>query len=123
MKKALGLKRTAAFSAAMATAAFALYVACAANGEAISSRSETEFTFHHPSVVVRYHRATGTMDVEWADGNKLLGLSSSAVLDDGREEIQLALGQLENLQAAPPLPEPAQADYRILKSETEEAHA
>jgi hypothetical protein len=85
MKKALGLKRTAAFSAAMATAAFALYVACAANGEAISSRSETEFTFHHPSVVVRYHRATGTMDVEWADGNKLLGLSSSAVLDDGRE--------------------------------------
>jgi len=85
MKYVMGLKRTAAIAATMATAAVALFIACTANGQAISPNSEAEFTFHHPSVAVHYHRATGTMDVEWTDGKKLLGLSSSAVLDDGRQ--------------------------------------
>jgi hypothetical protein len=85
MKCALGLKRAAAIAAAMATAVLTLFVASTATGQAISPNSESEFTFHHPSVLVRYHRTTGTMDVEWTGGKKLLGLSSSAVLDDGRQ--------------------------------------
>jgi hypothetical protein len=85
MKYILGLKRTAAIAAAMATAVFTLLVACTATGQTILPNSEGEFTLHHPSVLVRYHHATGTMDIEWADGKKLLGLSSSAMLDDGRK--------------------------------------
>ena len=46
---------------------------------------ENVFSFHKPSVLIRYHRATGRMDIEWSDGKKLVGLISSAVLDDGRQ--------------------------------------
>ncbi|WP_213804651.1 hypothetical protein [Granulicella sp. dw_53] len=35
-------------------------------------------------VTVRYHIQSGTMDISWKDGHKLLGITSSARLEDGR---------------------------------------
>lgn len=40
--------------------------------------------FENDLVTVRYYRQSGTMDVLWRDGHKLLGVSSAAQLEDGR---------------------------------------
>ncbi|AXC09731.1 Alpha-galactosidase [Acidisarcina polymorpha] len=45
---------------------------------------ETPLSFENDLVTVRYDRQTGTMDVLWRDGHKLLGISSAAQLSDGR---------------------------------------
>lgn len=84
MERALSLKQMAATAAVMAAVALAPFAAPMAAGQ-VSPNTETEFTFHHPSVLIRYHRATGGMDIEWSDGKKLLGISSSALLEDGRQ--------------------------------------
>jgi len=42
-------------------------------------------TFQNNSLTVKDHRATGLMDIVWHDGHKLLGLSSGALLEDGRQ--------------------------------------
>jgi alpha-galactosidase len=41
-------------------------------------------TLRNAVVTVRYDRRAGTMDVLWSDGHKLLGIASSAQLQDGR---------------------------------------
>jgi alpha-galactosidase len=43
-----------------------------------------EITLRNEFLSVLYHRQSGTLDILWQDGHKLLGLSSSAVLEDGR---------------------------------------
>ncbi len=85
MKSILRLKRMLAAIVAVASAVLAPFVTSTANGQAISPDSDSEFTFRSPSVLIRYHRTTGSMDIEWKDGNKLIGLISSALLDDGRQ--------------------------------------
>ena len=49
-----------------------------------STNRGKEITLRNEFVTIRYHRQSGTMDIVWQDGHKLLGLSSRAVLEDGR---------------------------------------
>jgi len=59
------------------------------------SSTSKEITLHNQSVTVRYHRQTGLMDIEWSDGHKLVGISSSAQLEDGRRLSTTAYAQHE----------------------------
>jgi alpha-galactosidase len=49
-----------------------------------SAVTPPDVTLHSQSLTIHYHHTTGLMDIEWRDGHKLLGLNSSALLDDGR---------------------------------------
>lgn len=40
---------------------------------------------HGDSLVLRLRQESGLIDIEWQDGHKLLGLSSGAILEDGRK--------------------------------------
>ncbi len=53
-------------------------------GQAAPSVSGGEIILRSDLTTVRYHRETGTMDVQWKDGHKLLGIESAATLADGR---------------------------------------
>jgi len=55
-----------------------------ANGQAKATTRGGEITLQEDLVSVHYHRQSGTMDITWRDGHKLLNLASSAVLEDGR---------------------------------------
>jgi alpha-galactosidase len=41
--------------------------------------------FQNELLTIHYHRQTGLMDVEWRDGQKLLGIASGARLADGQQ--------------------------------------
>jgi len=49
-----------------------------------SKNSGKDISLKNELVSVLYHRQSGTMDIVWKDGHKLLGVASSAVLEDGR---------------------------------------
>jgi alpha-galactosidase len=55
-----------------------------AGAQASSSTASREITLQDQLVTIHYHRQTGTMDIVWQDGHKLLGITSSAHLEDGR---------------------------------------
>src|ERR1700736_5182279 len=55
-----------------------------ATAQVSSTNRGKEITLRSEFVTIRYHRQSGTMDIVWQDGHKLLGLSSRAVLEDGR---------------------------------------
>src|SRR3981081_4929673 len=61
---------------------------CSTISQAADQASSTirgkEISLRNEFVSVLYHRQSGTMDIVWQDGHKLLGLASSAVLEDGR---------------------------------------
>ncbi|MDT7812645.1 MAG: hypothetical protein QOJ42_2561 [Acidobacteriaceae bacterium] len=63
-------------------------LACSTISQAADQASSTtrgkEISLRNEFVSVLYHRQSGSMDIVWQDGHKLLGLASSAVLEDGR---------------------------------------
>jgi alpha-galactosidase len=58
-------------------------LACA-GAQVSSAANRRDIVLQSELVTVRYHRQTGTMDIVWRDGHKLLGLTSGAQLEDGR---------------------------------------
>ena len=55
-----------------------------ATGQARSSVPGHDIALQNQLVSIHYHRRSGTMDIAWRDGHKLLGITSSARLEDGR---------------------------------------
>jgi alpha-galactosidase len=72
----IALPRMAAIAGAFFLGSFFSPAQGATHGKDISLQNEF--------VSVRYHQQTGTMDIVWKDGHKLLGISSAARLEDGR---------------------------------------
>jgi alpha-galactosidase len=54
---------------------------------------DKDISLRNEFVSVLYHRRSGTMDIVWQDGHKLLGLASSAVLEDGSSLTTTAYAQ------------------------------
>lgn len=71
--------------AVVASTVLAHFMADRAIGQRQAQLSLADITFHNQALLIRYHRATGLMDIEWNDGKKLVGLSSDATLEDGRQ--------------------------------------
>ena len=75
---------TAAMVGLIALATLACPTISQAADHASSTVRGKEIILRNEFVSVLYHRQSGTMDIVWQDGHKLLGLTSSAVLEDGR---------------------------------------
>jgi alpha-galactosidase len=54
-----------------------------ASGQVGAKDRGKEIILSNELVSVHYHRRSGTMDIVWQDGHKLLGLSRKATLADG----------------------------------------
>ena len=70
------------FRAALTTVA--LSICLGAPAHARTRAKYKPLSFQNDLVTVRYNRESGSMDVLWRDGHKLLGVSSAAQLEDGR---------------------------------------
>jgi alpha-galactosidase len=68
----------------IALVVLACSTAMQAAAQPVVSLSKQEITLHNQLLTLRFHRRTGTMDIEWRDGNNLLGIASGAELADGR---------------------------------------
>jgi alpha-galactosidase len=62
----------------------ALSTCLASQAHARSGANSSPLSFQSDLVTIRYYRQSGTMDVLWRDGHKLLGVSSAVQLEDGR---------------------------------------
>jgi alpha-galactosidase len=62
----------------------AVSICLSSHAHARSGANNKPLSFQNDLVTVRYDRQSGTMDVLWRDGHKLLGISSAAQLEDGR---------------------------------------
>jgi alpha-galactosidase len=69
---------------AIVVVVFASFITTRATAQATPSVSSQEITFQNESLTIHYHRQTGLMDIEWRDGQKLLNISSGALLADGQ---------------------------------------
>lgn len=56
-------------------------VATAQNGASVRN---DEILLRNDLLTIHYHRQAGVMDIEWKDGHKLVGVTSEALLADGR---------------------------------------
>jgi alpha-galactosidase len=83
MKCAMSVPRISAISGMIAIV-LAGFAGSQAIAQAHSSSPETDITLHSQLVSIHYHRQSGTMDIVWQDGHKLLGVTSGAHLEDGR---------------------------------------
>jgi len=68
----------------MAVAVFTSFTTLQATTQVNPSISPQEIKIQNQLLTILYHRQTGTMDIEWRDGHKLLGITSGAQLEDGR---------------------------------------
>jgi alpha-galactosidase len=82
MKCAVSSRRMSAIAGTIAV--FACLTATQVLAQANLSVQEQEIKIQNQSLTIRYHRQAGTMDIEWRDGHKLLGITSGARLEDGR---------------------------------------
>lgn len=57
----------------------------AASGEVTATTHGNEIVLQSEMVAVHYHQRSGTMDIVWRDGHKLTGVTSGALLADGRK--------------------------------------
>src|SRR6202048_625534 len=91
------MKRVLRLPLAMAgTIAFGLApwsIVSQATAQVSSTNRGKEITLRSEFVTIRYHRQSGTMDIVWQDGHKLLNLTSRAVLEDGRSLTTTAYAQ------------------------------
>jgi hypothetical protein len=76
--------RISAIGGLIAIVVFAWFAASQATAQAHSSGKGNDITLQNQLVNIHYHRQSGTMDIVWQDGHKLLGITSSAHLEDGR---------------------------------------
>jgi alpha-galactosidase len=47
--------------------------------------TQQEITIQNDLLAIHYHRQAGSMDIVWRDGQKLMGITSAAQLEDGRQ--------------------------------------
>jgi alpha-galactosidase len=83
MKCAIGVPRILGASGMIAVALLTWSSSSQATAQANSSTRSREIILQNQSVSIHYHRQSGTMDILWHDGHKLLGITSSAHLEDG----------------------------------------
>jgi alpha-galactosidase len=84
MKCTASVPRISEISGGIAIAVLAWFAASQATAQAHSSDPGHNITLQNQLVNLNYHRQSGTMDIVWQDGHKLLGITSSAHLEDGR---------------------------------------
>jgi hypothetical protein len=84
MKWFFGVLRRLMPAVTVAVGAVLLCAGLAATAESVATVHRGEITLQNRDVSIHYHRQTGTMDVVWRDGHKLLGVESRAELADGR---------------------------------------
>src|ERR1700727_929542 len=84
MKCTASVPRVSAISGARAIVVLACLVASQATAQAHSSDPGRDITLQNQLVTLNYHSQFGTMDIVWQDGHKLLGITSSVHLEDGR---------------------------------------
>jgi len=84
MKCIIGTPRISAMGGMIAIVVLAWFAGSQATAQARSSDPGRDITLQNQLVSIHYHRLSGTMDVAWQDGHKLLGITSSAHLEDGR---------------------------------------
>src|ERR1700733_13665959 len=76
--------RISAIGGMIAIVVLAWFAASQATAQAHSSGKGNDITLQNQLVNINYHRQSGTMDIVWQDGHKLLGIASGAHLEDGR---------------------------------------
>ena len=76
--------RISAIGGMIAIVVLAWFAASQATAQAHSSGKGNDITLQNQLVNIHYHRQSGTMDIVWQDGHKLLGIASGAHLEDGR---------------------------------------
>jgi len=85
MKSVSPLSPISAVAIGLTLALLASSATSRAAAQTNSSITPQDLTLHSQSLTIHYHRTTGLMDIEWRDGHRLLGLSSGALLVDGRQ--------------------------------------
>jgi alpha-galactosidase len=85
MRNGVGVSRMMALTGAMLVATAACITPVEAASQANPKISQPEITMQNDLLAIHYHRQTGSMDIVWRDGQKLLGLTSAAQLEDGRK--------------------------------------
>jgi hypothetical protein len=84
MKCAINVPRVSAIGGVIAVVVLAGFVGSRVTAQAHSSDPGSDITLQNQLVSIHYHRQSGTMDIVWQDGHKLLGITSNAHLEDGR---------------------------------------
>jgi len=84
MKCIIGTPRISAMGGMIAIVVLAWFAGSPATAQAHSSDPGRDITLQNQLVSIHYHRLSGTMDIVWQDGHKLLGITSGAHLEDGR---------------------------------------
>jgi alpha-galactosidase len=84
MKCTASLPRISAIGRMIALVVIAWFAGSQATAQAHSSDAGRDITLQNQLVNIHYHRQSGTMDIVWQDGHKLLGITSGAHLEDGR---------------------------------------
>lgn len=85
MKRDVSLLRVSTIAGTMVVAAIACFNTAQVVAQANPPGSQQEITIQNQLLTIHYHRQTGTMDVVWRDGHKILGITSGAQLEDGCE--------------------------------------
>ncbi|HTF43382.1 MAG TPA: hypothetical protein VK641_05770 [Terriglobales bacterium] len=84
MKCATKMPRRSIIGAVMAMVVLAWFADSQVSAQAQASGPGHDIMLQNQWVSIRYHRRSGTMDIAWRDGHKLLGITSGAQLEDGR---------------------------------------
>lgn len=74
---------------------FSVFPACALVPQAADPASGRDVTLQNPYVMVRYHMATGRIEIVWSNGSRLRKVESGAQLADGRSLITSAYARHE----------------------------
>src|SRR5580698_8017265 len=85
MKRHVRLRRVPTIAGRIALVVLACSTISQAIAQANPNHSQQEITIQNQLLTIHYHRQTGTMDIEWRDGHKLLGITSGAQLEDGHQ--------------------------------------
>jgi hypothetical protein len=85
MKRDVSLRRVPTIAGRIALVVLACSITSQATAQANPNNSQQEITIQNQLLTIHYHRQAGTMDIEWRDGHKLLGITSGAQLEDGRQ--------------------------------------
>jgi len=76
--------RISAIGRIIAIVVLARFAGSQATAQIHSPDPGRDITLQNQLVSIHYHRQSGTMDIVWQDGHKLLGITSGAHLEDGR---------------------------------------
>jgi alpha-galactosidase len=85
MKNSVGLPRAAAIVGTIVVAVVSCVSPTSAASQSDAASSHQEITLQNDVLAVHYHKGSGSMDIVWRSGQKLLGITSAARLEDGRQ--------------------------------------